>query len=1597
MTEAAVIVEALGPYAASAVRPSSAQPLTWRSDCSVQSVALSQHSGQASEARGDIAMSMLQELLGRTLITPQETPVHTRPATPQFSGQPIPDAIGVDAHAASPLAIAANVDSASVPEQQPAPQDSSSAAEASFVDSMAAVELSARSSELEGSLAKKILGEMTGEPQQSLKPLEAPEQSSAPPPMPPLATMAAASVPERQPAPQDSSSAAQASFVDSMAAAELSARSSELEGSLAKKILGEMTGEPQQSLKPLEAPEQSSAPPPMPPLATMAAASVVRASSTPRSMSGMSARSSDVEGSLAKNILGEMIGSPQQSLQPQEAPAQSSAAPLEPAAASLAEASAAPASSTPRTMGEMSARSSDVEGSLARHILLEMMDEPQSLQPPAALPQQSPQPQEAPEQGSAAPPDPLRGLSFETAPSQVDGVSARTGSSSLAEAQAGATAKSLVAGIVIPEGVAEAAPPQPPAKAASSAGVAEAAPPQPLAKAASSAGVAEAAPPQPPAKAASSAGVAEAAPPEPPAKAASSAGVAEAAPPEPPAKAASSAGVAEAAPPEPPAKAASSAGVAQRAAAAAAAPSAVASEAIAQGSALPDEITVAELSLVTDEGLEGALPRSFVDSAAAAAEDAADRRSDFSKITAASSEPEARFAQHVMSALDLQGSALAQESGRPGSQDRPFSRMTAENDPAESAAGEIVQGVSLDIVTPGSKEPERSLVMAETDPAESVAGDVARSLDLRAVPASLEVVLSLHAESEVGETQDPLRPVSAASRYSANSGAVAAQVAAGIVEDIATTYTQRGGAQGCPPPEGGVETIVSPTVASARSALAEGAPPQSVAMPTEASASAPQGGEASSVTFAAASPTSAQAVVAASGKASTGDPALSQQSVVPGGAASTAKLSGESDQVVGQMMTGIILDHAFRPSTSEASVAFTTATALERAPSLKPDPAMSEGATSRFTANSGIEEEALAGDIIAGLAHVYPESAAPTMVSITADSAASSIAGAPAAQPPKPARPPSAASTQAAGALPSGAAPGGQPSEPARPPSAASRRSAGSARSLSAGTSGACSVEEDAIAHTMVSGMSDTARAEMWAARSQELPAEDAGSPLPAVNTAYLQATFDEPADTSQTTTFYPAGSWVATKAAPGMDSTLLPGVDEDAHDGLDLKFDVEYQKVDHSVFKQQLFDGLVDLGVQKKSLAVVDVALREGSVIAELRGPHFVIEEIRGRDLNKLEIMGKPAHVSPYPPLGKDAVLPSLMEGADGQRSEAQYSTTSSALQDDFMRTTASRLADSALLQEALEPEAELTADSAALQETLHPMDDAGAELSEVGLSAASSDVEEDLLRTTASRLADAATAREAQRPDSRSEASEEVLSTRGADRVAVDMASDLAAAAGDEGPRPRSVDEVSVTVATTEAENDASRRAAQRAVDKAARMAQERCRSRTRRASRHHQHRRRRRTAPPPTRRCTCPRGRARRSRTRPRRRPSAPRPRRQPPAPGRLPRQCAPTARPRWLCRRAARPQTRRRLSALRAPWPQRPRRRRRRSQVRGEFGARRRRRAGSDDARLRAPVGDRRVGRHDVRRQHRHGLRRGQSHHHEGGGRRLGGWRHLVGRG
>ena len=133
--------------------------------------------------------------------------------------------------------------------------------------------------------------------------------------------------------------------------------------------------------------------------------------------------------------------------------------------------------------------------------------------------------------------------------------------------------------------------------------------------------------------------------------------------------------------------------------------------------------------------------------------------------------------------------------------------------------------------------------------------------------------------------------------------------------------------------------------------------------------------------------------------------------------------------------------------------------------------------------------------------------------------------------------------------------------------------------------------------------------------------------------------------------------------------------MEEDEHDGIDLTFNLEFQKVDQSAFQQELYHGLADFGVKKTSLAVVDLALREGSTIAELRGPHFAVQEIRGKDLSTLQVMGESARVNPYPSLDKESarvplasqpVQPIMMEPMDMQASSAPQQAPTTATTND-------------------------------------------------------------------------------------------------------------------------------------------------------------------------------------------------------------------------------------------------------------------------------------------------------------------------------------------
>jgi hypothetical protein len=85
----------------------------------------------------------------------------------------------------------------------------------------------------------------------------------------------------------------------------------------------------------------------------------------------------------------------------------------------------------------------------------------------------------------------------------------------------------------------------------------------------------------------------------------------------------------------------------------------------------------------------------------------------------------------------------------------------------------------------------------------------------------------------------------------------------------------------------------------------------------------------------------------------------------------------------------------------------------------------------------------------------------------------------------------------------------------------------------------------------------------------------------------------------------------------------VKPAAVEPSYELLELFFAAPYAKIDHSAFKSNLKDGLKGLGASEPTITSIQIDLRAGSTIAEIRGPPPSIMEIKGLDLSKLNVMG--------------------------------------------------------------------------------------------------------------------------------------------------------------------------------------------------------------------------------------------------------------------------------------------------------------------------------------------------------------------------------------
>ncbi|CAE8731256.1 unnamed protein product [Polarella glacialis] len=96
--------------------------------------------------------------------------------------------------------------------------------------------------------------------------------------------------------------------------------------------------------------------------------------------------------------------------------------------------------------------------------------------------------------------------------------------------------------------------------------------------------------------------------------------------------------------------------------------------------------------------------------------------------------------------------------------------------------------------------------------------------------------------------------------------------------------------------------------------------------------------------------------------------------------------------------------------------------------------------------------------------------------------------------------------------------------------------------------------------------------------------------------------------------------SFAGTETADAIDVSMLP--EDEAP--LSLHFhELDFKKVDHTAFRDELLDGFRSLGYPEEKVTKLHVTLREGSVIADIRGPLDCLQHLKAMPMNSLQVMG--------------------------------------------------------------------------------------------------------------------------------------------------------------------------------------------------------------------------------------------------------------------------------------------------------------------------------------------------------------------------------------
>ncbi|CAE8721006.1 unnamed protein product, partial [Polarella glacialis] len=169
--------------------------------------------------------------------------------------------------------------------------------------------------------------------------------------------------------------------------------------------------------------------------------------------------------------------------------------------------------------------------------------------------------------------------------------------------------------------------------------------------------------------------------------------------------------------------------------------------------------------------------------------------------------------------------------------------------------------------------------------------------------------------------------------------------------------------------------------------------------------------------------------------------------------------------------------------------------------------------------------------------------------------------------------------------------------------------------------------------------------------------------------------------------------SFAGTETADAIDVSMLP--EDEAP--LSLHFhELDFKKVDHAAFRDELLDGFRSLGYPEEKVTKLHVTLREGSVIADIRGPLDCLQHLKAMPMNSLQVMGSWAVVRMpgmeelgLPETSQKRSLTGISGISDDSKAGSYVEENmASAIVTGFMRTTSPQASPQASPQELRLPE---------------------------------------------------------------------------------------------------------------------------------------------------------------------------------------------------------------------------------------------------------------------------------------------------------------------